>query len=70
MEEGNYRREAVVNVVAYRALEDLWGRERLRRATADPLWASYNPSAALVDTLRARWAVSRSRPLVTWLLQE
>ena len=70
MEEGNYRREALVNLVTYRALEDIWGRERLRKATAEPLWASYNPEAAFIDTVQGSWSLSRSRPLVTWLLQE
>lgn len=70
MEEGSYRREALVNLVAYRALEDLWRRERLGRARREPLWASYNPESAFVDSLAARWTLSPSRPLVSWLQQE
>jgi S1-C subfamily serine protease len=56
--------------VAYRALQDLWGADRLRRATAEPLWASYNPESAFVDSLQSRWTLSLSRPLVTWLRDE
>lgn len=70
LEEGNYRREALVNLVAYRALEDLWGPERLRKAVDEPLWASYNPETALIDSLQASWTLSRTRPLVSWLGQE
>ncbi|MFN2432683.1 MAG: hypothetical protein ABR599_07695 [Gemmatimonadota bacterium] len=70
MEEGNYRREALVNLVTYRALTDLWGSERLERAIDEPLWASYNPEAAFVDTLQSRWSLSRSRPLLDWLAQQ
>jgi hypothetical protein len=70
LEEGNWRREALTNLVAYRALEDLWGAERLRRARSEPVWASYNPEEAFVDTLRARWNLSRATPLTTWLSRE
>ena len=70
MEEGNYRREALVNLVTYRALEDLWGRQRLGEAVEEPLWASYNPEAAFVDSLQTAWDVSLSRPLVSWLREE
>ncbi len=70
LEEGNYRREAIVNLLAYGALEDLWGPERLRGVVEEPLWASYNPQGAFVDSLRAAWSLSASRPLVTWLLRE
>ncbi len=70
MEESNYRREALVNLVAYRALTDLWGAERLRKVVANPVWASYNPEAAFLDSLQADWALSRSRPLASWLQSE
>jgi hypothetical protein len=70
MEEGNFRRESLINLVTYRALEDIWGAQRLRRARQEPLWESYNPEAAFVDSLENRWNLSRSRPLVSWLLQE
>lgn len=70
LEEGSFRRESLVNLIAYRALEEIWGRQRLDRAIAEPLWASYNPEAVFLDSLESRWTVSRSRPLVTWLLEE
>jgi hypothetical protein len=70
VEEGNWRREALVNLVTYRALEDLWGEERLRRARSEPVWISYNPEEAFVDTLRTRWSLSRTTPLKTWLARE
>ena len=70
MQEGSYRREALVNLVTYRALRDVWGPERLRRATAEPLWSSYNPAAAFVDSLEAAWPLSVTRPLASWLAEE
>lgn len=70
MDDGNYRRESLVNLVTYRALEDLWGRDRLRRALDEPLWVSYNPESAFIDSLQRSWRLSGSRPLVTWLREE
>jgi hypothetical protein len=70
MQEGNYRREALINLVAYRALRDLWGAERLRKVVRQPLWESYNPEAAFIDSLATRWDLSRERPLVSRLQSE
>jgi hypothetical protein len=70
MEESNYRREALVNLVAYRALEDLWGADRLRKAAANPLWESYNPETAFLDSLRSAWPLTPERPLVSFLQSE
>jgi hypothetical protein len=70
MQESNYGREALVNLVTYRALRDFWGAERLRKVVQHPLWASYNPESAFVDSLQAGWELSESRPLVSWLQSE
>jgi hypothetical protein len=70
MEESNYRREALVNLVAYRALVDLWGADRLRKAAANPLWESYNPEIAFLDSLRTAWPLTPERPLVSFLQSE
>ena len=70
MEESNYRREALVNLVAYRALTDLWGADRLRKAATNPLWESYNPETAFVDSLRNTWNLSAEHPLVSFLQSE
>lgn len=64
---GAFDAEAMVNWVVYRALEDLWGRERLEEATGRDLWRSYNPSQGYVEDLLGRWSLSRTRPLRTWL---
>ncbi len=70
MQEGNYRREALVNLVAYRALRDLWGGERLQKVVQQPLWESYNPEAAFIDSLQTHWELSRERPLASRLQSE
>jgi hypothetical protein len=70
MEDGNYRREALVNLLASRALRDLWGEPRLRKVLDEPLWASYNPEEAFVDSLQNVWPLSASRPLLSWLESE
>lgn len=68
LQPGNYDLEAMVNWVVYRALEDVWGRERLDAATADELWEIYNPNHDyVVDELEPRHRLSRRRPLAEWL---
>lgn len=68
LQPGNYDAEAMVNWVVYRALEDLWGRERLNAATADELWRIYNPNHGyVVDELEPRQRLSRENSLAEWL---
>ncbi len=65
---GAFDSEAMVNWVVYRALEDLWGRDRLAAATGRDLWRAYNPSHEyVVDELMERWPLTRTRPLRSWL---
>lgn len=70
LQPGNFEIEAMVNWVVYRALEDLWGRERLARATGHDLWRAYNPNHDYVmDELMTRASLSRTRPLRAWLAE-
>lgn len=70
LEEGNFAVEAMVNWVVYTALEELWGARRLREATDEPIWRSYNPNHEyVVDELMPRARLSRTRTLVQWLAQ-
>ncbi|MBW3660210.1 MAG: PDZ domain-containing protein [Gemmatimonadetes bacterium] len=65
---GDFALEAMVNWLTYEALEDVWGRDRLRRATAEELWRGFNPNHAFVTgELMERWSLSRMRPLAEWL---
>lgn len=65
---GNFEVEAMVNWLTYSVLEELWGSERLREATDDPLWRSYNPNHEyVVDELMPRDRLSRTRTLADWL---
>lgn len=65
---GNFDVEAMVNWVTYRALEDLWGRERLDRVTGQELWRAYNPNHAYVtEALMPRWRLQRGQTLAQWL---
>ena len=68
MAPGNFDVEALVNWVTYRALEDLWGEERLERAIQDPFWQSLNPNHAyVVEALMERHRLSRTATLTDWL---
>lgn len=70
MAPGNFGAEAMVNWLTYRALEDLWGRERLAAATSDELWQAYNPNHGyVIDELEPRHRLSRRRPLADWLTE-
>jgi hypothetical protein len=65
---GTFEIESLVNWVTYSVLEELWGRDRLERATRDELWRAYNPNHEfVVDELMRRSRLSRSDPLVEWL---
>jgi hypothetical protein len=68
MAPGNLEAEAMVNWVTYTALEEMWGRERLQRATALDLWRRLNPGHAyVVDELMPRWRLSPQSSLARWL---
>jgi hypothetical protein len=68
MAAGNFDGEAMVNWLTYRAIEDLWGRERLASATSDEIWQAYNPNHGyVIDELEPRHRLSRRRPLAEWL---
>jgi hypothetical protein len=68
MAPGNFEAEAMVNWLTYRAIEDLWGRERLATATSDEIWQGYNPNHGyVIDELEPRHRLSRRRPLAEWL---
>lgn len=68
MTPGSFEGEALVNWVTYAALEDLWGRARLDRATSGELWRAYNPNHEFVvqELMRDR-RLSRTAPLTRWL---
>lgn len=68
MVPGSFELEALVNWVTYSALEEVWGRERLERATADELWRAYNPNHEfVVDELMRERRLSRTWTLARWL---
>lgn len=68
MTPGTFEIEALVNWVTYTALEELWGRDRLERATRGELWRAYNPGHDfVVDELMRRSRLSRYSSLARWL---
>lgn len=68
MAPGDFEVEAMVNWVTYTVLEELWGRERLQRATGLELWRQYNANHEyVVDELVPRWRLSPTTTLVQWL---
>jgi len=68
MAPGNFEAEAMVNWLTYRAIEDLWGQERLAAATSDEIWQAYNPNHSyVIDELEPRHRLSRRQPLAEWL---
>lgn len=68
MTPGSFEIESLVNWVTYAALEELWGTDRLERATRQELWRAYNPNHDfVVEELMRRHRLSRSDPLVEWL---
>lgn len=68
MTAGTFEIESLVNWITYSALEDLWGEDRLERATRDELWRAYNPNHAfVVEELMEESRLSRSDPLTEWL---
>lgn len=65
---GDLEVEAMVNWVVYAVLEELWGRQRLQRATGEELWRTYNPNHAyVVDELTPRRRLGPGTTLVQWL---
>ena len=68
MVPGSFELESLVNWVTYIALEELWGRDRLERATRDDLWLAYNPNHEFViDELMRDRRLSRTYTLARWL---
>lgn len=68
MAPGPFADEAMVNWVVYAVLGEMWGPQRLQRATSRDLWRAYNPSHDfVVDELIPRWSLSATRPLTAWL---
>ncbi|HET6616499.1 MAG TPA: PDZ domain-containing protein [Gemmatimonadota bacterium] len=67
MTAGTFEVESLVNWVTYTVLEELWGPERLDRATADELWRAYNPNHDFVVDELMRRRLSRTYPLTRWL---
>jgi hypothetical protein len=68
MTPGSFEIESLVNWVTYAVLEELWGEDRLERATREELWRAYNPNHEfVVAELLGRHRLSRSDPLVEWL---
>ena len=68
MVPGSFELESLVNWVTYIALEELWGRDRLERATRDDLWLAYNPNHEfVVDELMRDRRLSRTYTLARWL---
>lgn len=68
MVPGSFELESMVNWVTYSALEEIWGRDRLARATDDDLWLAYNPNHAfVVEELMRERRLSRTYPLARWL---
>lgn len=68
MTPGSFEIEALVNWVTYAVLEELWGEDRLERATREELWRAYNPNHEfVVAELMRSHRLTRSDPLVEWL---
>ena len=68
MVPGSFELESLVNWVTYSALDEIWGRDRLERATGDDLWRAYNPNHAfVVDELMRERRLSRTYTLARWL---
>ena len=68
MTPGTFEIESLVNWVTYAVLEELWGEDRLERATRDDLWRAYNPNHEfVVEELMRERRLSRSDPLAEWL---
>lgn len=67
LEPGPFDAEAMVNWVTYAALADLWGAERLARATESELWRAYNPSHDYVTEELLPHGLARTRSLADWL---
>jgi hypothetical protein len=68
MSQGDFAVEALVNWLVYRALEDMWGAERVERAASDDVWRAYNPNHDfVVDELETRHRLSRTATLAEWL---
>lgn len=68
MSQGDFAVEALVNWLVYRALEDMWGEERVERAASDEVWRAYNPNHGfVVDELEPRHRLSRTATLADWL---
>ena len=68
MVPGSFELESLVNWVTYSALEEIWGRDRLERATGDALWLAYNPNHEfVVDELIRERRLSRTYTLARWL---
>lgn len=68
MVPGSFELESLVNWVTYTALEEIWGGDRLERATADELWLAYNPNHEfVVEELMRERRLSRTYPLARWL---
>lgn len=68
MVPGSFELESMVNWVTYSALEEIWGRDRLERATGDDLWRAYNPNHEfVVDELMRERRLSRTYTLARWL---
>lgn len=68
MVPGTFELESLVNWVTYSVLEEIWGRDRLERATGDDLWLAYNPNHAfVVDELMRDRRLSRTYTLARWL---
>jgi hypothetical protein len=68
MVPGSFELESMVNWITYSALEEVWGRDRLERATSDDLWRAYNPNHAfVVEALMRERRLSRTYGLARWL---
>jgi len=65
---GDLEIEAMVNWLTYAVLEEMWGKERLGKATEQQLWRTYNPNHAyVVDELMPRWRLGPQTTLAQWL---
>lgn len=68
MVPGSFELESLVNWVTYSTLEEIWGRDRLERATEDDLWLAYNPNHEfVVDELMRDRRLARTYTLARWL---
>jgi hypothetical protein len=68
MAPGSFEIESLVNWLTYAVLEELWGEDRLERATREELWRAYNPNHEfVVEELVRGHRLSRTDPLVEWL---